>query len=154
MRNIVYDLLVKSGKSGGFFSTKSYRDTIESSALREAFKLRITFEQNVTKAEKHAEENRVKEFLLGYAVSQMSAAAGEVGGPGRSGALVASAELTKACGTNSYCQGVAAALRVLDSIFGNSATKKSIKQTLSVTKTYSSSVTETISIPRTISYTY
>ena len=150
----IYDLLIKSGKTSGFFSRKSYRETIESRALTEAFMLHITFDQDVTEEQKWAEENRVKEFLLGYSVSQMTTAATEAGVPGKSGALIASEELSKVCGANAYCQGIAAALRVLDGIFGSSHSRTDVTQTLSVEKTYSSTVTETISIPRTISYTY
>ena len=150
----VYDLLVQSGRSRGFFSKKSYRNTVESRALTEAFNLHIAFDQDVTEEQKRAEENRVKEFLLGYAVSQMTNEAAELGTPGKSGALVASEELMKACGLNIYCQGVAAALKVLDGIFASSRSTTSIAQALSIRKRYNSIVTETITIPRTISYTY
>lgn len=149
----VYELIRESGKSGGLFSSKSYSRTIESRELTEKFNLVMVFEQDVTQEDIILEENRVKEFLLGYAVSQLTAQAGVAPAPGKTGAAIASEEIAKACGsTDPYCAGIAAGFKILDGIFGKSKSIQTLRRTLDVTKTYNSSATETVFVPGTISF--
>lgn len=150
----VYTYFVKTGKSGGFFSRKSWSEVREDRNVDELFKLEIEFEQDVDEAAKEAERIRVREYMMGYAVADMVARMVPAGDPGKSGAGIAAETLTKTCGFNAYCAGAAAGLTILDGIFGKSRNTSSLTQVLDVTRTYDSRVTEAIDIPGSISFVY
>ncbi len=150
----IYDLLVETRTRKGFFRSKSYSTTIESRTTTELFSLRIIYEQDVDEETKLRDEARVKEFLISYAASQMNAEIGVAPDPGETGAAIAGQQLMQSCGANAYCAGAAAALTVLDGIFGGSDNINELRQTLNITKTYRSSVSEAVQIPKVISFTY
>jgi hypothetical protein len=149
----IYTYVSRSGKSGGFFSSRSWKEVTESRDVDELFHLKIEFEHNATPAEEEAERFRVKEYLLGYAISDMVKRSVPDGPLGKTGALVASETLMKTCGANAYCAGAAAGLAVLDGIFGKNSTSTTLTQSLDVTRTYDSGVTKAVPINAAISFT-
>src|SRR5262249_35798624 len=48
---------------------------------------------------------------------------------------------------NAYCAGAAAGLTILNGIFGKSGSSSNLTKVLNVTRTYDSTVTQTIKIP-------
>ncbi|QQF06236.1 hypothetical protein [Sinorhizobium meliloti] len=149
----VYTYLEKTGRRGGLFSTKSWSEVIEDRQIDEVFNLKIEFEQDVGPEAEEVERKRVREYMLGHAVADMTGRLVPAGDPGQSGAAVAAETLAKTCGFNAYCAGVAAGLTILDGIFGRSGSSSSLTQALDVIRTYDSTVTEAVEIPGTISFT-
>ncbi|MGR9317263.1 hypothetical protein ACU8LZ_12520 [Rhizobium leguminosarum] len=148
----VYSYLEKTGKSGGLFSSKSWSEVTESHDVDELFKISITFETLPTPEEKETEQRRVREYLLGSAIADMTAKVVPPGNPGQTGAAIAAQTLVKTCGFNAYCAGAAAGLTILDGIFGKSGSSSSLTKVLDVKRTYDSTVTETIKVPGSISF--
>ena len=148
----VYSYLEERGTKGGLFSSESWSNVTESRDVDEVFNLDIKFEDDADPEAEAAERARVRSFLLGYAIQDMTSSAIPAGEPGKSGAAIASAELNKVCGVDPYCQGVAVGLKVLDGFFGSSGSRSQLTRVLDVTRTYNSSVSRTISIPGAISF--
>src|SRR5262249_24018493 len=141
-----------TGKSGGMFSSKSWSEVTESHEVDELFKISIVFETNATQSEKEAEQKRVREYLLGSAVADMTAKIVTTGAPRKTGGAIASETLMKTCGFNAYCAGAAAGLTILNGIFGKSGSSSNLTKVLNVTRTYDSTVTQTIKIPGSMSF--
>jgi len=148
----VYKYLETTGSSSNLFSSKSWSEVTESHDVDELFKIKITFEHDATNEEKDIEQKRVREYLLGVAVADMTAKVVPAGNPGKTGAQIASETLVKTCGANAYCAGAAAGLTILNGIFGHSGSSSSLVKTLDVHRMYDSAVTKTIKIPGTISF--
>jgi hypothetical protein len=149
----VYSYVVRSGKSGGLFSRKSWTEVIESRDIDELMNIQMEFPDDVTDEVIERERKLAREMLLGSAIADMQARLSPAPDPGKSGATIAAEQLTKTCGLNAYCAGAAAALTVLDGIFGRSKSTASLLQTLDVSRTYDSQVTEAVDVPGAISFT-
>jgi hypothetical protein len=148
----VYERIERSGTKGGLFSSKSYKDVIESSDLRSALNVSVISDTPLGPEMQLKLEQQARELVLNVSVSQMVGKFGEADAPGKTGAQIASEELRKVCGVNIYCQGTAAGLTILNGIFGSTSQESSFKSTLNHNVKYQSSTGETLPVSRTISY--
>lgn len=148
----VYERIEKSGTKNGLFKSKSYKDVVESSDLQSALNVRVVADTALGPEEQLKIEQQARELVLNVSVGQMVGKFGEAEAPGKTGAAIASEELTKVCGVNIYCQGTAVGLKILDGIFGSTEQESSFKSTLNNDVKYESSTGETLPVQRTISY--
>lgn len=128
----MYEKIVKSGKRGGLFSSKSWSRVEERNFFRDSFKVYWSDKENVLTAE---EKLKYEDQMRSNVMTRLATLAlptipnrAEIlaAGPApQNGAVVASDELMKTCPGNAYCVAGAAVLRVLDAIFGSSSSEAS-----------------------------
>ncbi|GIL17383.1 MAG: hypothetical protein BroJett040_11340 [Oligoflexia bacterium] len=134
----MYQKVVSSGSSGGFFSSRSWTDVSERTDFKDAFRIEwkeqdpsntISDEERI-KIEQDMKVDIFKRMLTiamptapdkGSIITAMA--------PPAHGAVVISDSLMKVCPANIYCVGGAAVMTVLDAIFGNSSSVASYTQT-------------------------
>lgn len=151
--NELYELFKKTKKKRRLFSSKTYRETIESRELDEVLEIEVVFEDvNLTTEEKFTQQTRIKEFLVASAVKDMVSTIGDEIGVGPNGLQVGAEELSANCGDEPICKGIASGLKVLDSIFGSSTTEVRLQQSLNVFKSFSSEERSAILVPGSIGY--
>lgn len=128
----MYQKIVSSGSSGGFFSSRSWSNVEEKNIFQDSFTVKWDDRENTVSAEE--KEDREQEMrhavLLRLATQALPETPSRVEllqalAPGPHGAVVLADALTKTCGFNVYCQGGAVVMRVLDAIFGSSSSSSS-----------------------------
>jgi hypothetical protein len=126
----MYEKIVSSGRSGGFFSSRSWTSVSERTAFSDSFKVDWS-EQDAKVAIPEAKKLLIEQEMRNGIFARLAKIGlPQVANPGelvinslpKSGALVLAEELKSntACQTNYYCTGASILLNVLDSIFGNS----------------------------------
>jgi hypothetical protein len=128
----MYQKIVSSGSSGGFFSSRSWSNVEEKNFFRDSFTVTWNDPENtVPQADKDAREQEMRRSVLSrlatMALPESVNLAGIIAAapPPRHGAVVAADQLVKVCPGNIYCMGTAAVLNVLDAIFGSSSSNSS-----------------------------
>jgi hypothetical protein len=133
-----YKKVVRSGSSGGFFSSRSWKKVTETKTDRDTFEITWLDEGELyTKEEKEQIRKTLKTELTARALQNMGQRAGSSAGPliainsysPQPGALVLAEGLQKTCGWNIYCQGGSWILKGLSSIFGGSSAEASFQST-------------------------
>lgn len=135
-----------------FFSSSVHRSVVESTELASDLNVVVVSDKPLSQEVQFQLEAQAREIVLNVAVTEMIAKFAEAGTVPPSGASVAAGELSKACGTNPYCQGAGAALTILDSIFGGSTSRSELLQQLDHNVTYTNVNGETLPVHRSISY--
>jgi len=128
----MYQKIVSSGSSGGFFRSKSWSKVEEKNFFRDSFKVTWMDAENALPEETKQEieaQMRANVFsrLAALALPVSPDRAGIVAAaapPARGGAVLAD-QLVKTCPANIYCMGGAAILKVFDAIFGSSSSTSS-----------------------------
>ncbi len=131
----MYQKIAKSGRSGGFFRSKSWNSIEEKTTFRDSFTVnwdeqdreasvsdarKIEIEQEM----RNAVFDRLAKIGLPAVINPAELVAPLVP---QSGAMVLGNELAKnkACQTNIYCTGASIGFKVLDAIFGGSSASSS-----------------------------
>lgn len=137
----MYQKVISSGSSGGFFSSRSWSNVSESTDFSDAFKVEWK-EQDPSNAVTNDERTKVEQDLKTDIFTRMAVMAmpnspdrnGMIAAraPPVHGAVVISDSLMKACPGNVDCVGGALVMNVLDSIFGNSSAVAAYTQTQDV----------------------
>lgn len=155
----MYQKIVSSGSSGGFFSSRSWTNVEERTFFRDSMDIVWDDRENtISQEQKDAREGEMRQAVLGRLASLALANTPEradilaaAGAPVR-GALVLSNELIRACPGNIYCVAGASFARVLDAIFGSSKTTASYTNITDTKLTESYSGKSKISKPLITSY--
>ena len=133
-----YKKVVKSGSSGGLFSSRSWKKVSETKLDKDTFDITWLDEgQKYTREEKEQIRNTVKAELTARVLQNMGHQASSSPGPlvaintysPKPGALVLAKGLNKVCGWNFYCKAGSWALKGLTSIFGGSKAEASFQST-------------------------
>ncbi len=128
----LYQKIVSSGSSGGFFSSRSWTNVEEKNFFSDS--MTITWfdpEGTIPQATKDAMESEMRKAVLtrlaALALPQTPDRQGILTAAGvpKRGAVVLSEQLLNVCPTNIYCVGAAAITSVLDAIFGSSSSTSS-----------------------------
>lgn len=134
----MYEKVVSSGSSGGFFSSRSWTKVEERNFFKDSYKAKWeqTDPQNQISDQERAHiESEMRKHLferLGlFALPSSPDRNGIIAAaaPPPHGAVVIAESLVKACPGNIYCVAGSLALTALDSIFGSSKATASYKQT-------------------------
>ena len=134
----MYQKVVSSGSSGGFFSSRSWSNVEEHTFFKDTFNVDWTSQdpQNEISEERRLETEhemrahimeRIASLALPTAPNQGQMIA--PGSPPPHGATVVAGSLMQACPTNIYCLGGSLILTSLDAIFGSSSASASYLQT-------------------------
>lgn len=137
----MYELVKTQGKSGGFFSSRSWSNQDEQTFFKDAFRVDWKFqdERKIFTEEQKLEINRdlLRQILSRLAsFLAMNDSGTKIAAPEeapQNGALVLSNSLNKTCPFNVYCQGAAIVTDVLNSIFGSSNTMQNLKRITNAT---------------------
>lgn len=157
----IYQKIVESGSSGGFFSSKSWTSVEESNFFRDSFK--VTWDEtdpsfSLPDLEKAQIESEMRKHIFDRIATIALPQAPDRNGIIQSvntpkhGALALSDSLMTACPGNVYCVGGSIALSVLDAIFGSSSTSSSYMQTYDMVMTEDFSRNKVIFKPAITSY--
>jgi hypothetical protein len=140
----MYQKVVSSGSSGGFFSSRSWTSVDERNYFKDSFSVNWNEQDSANsltdlqKADLEREmRNNIFARLATIGLPEVSNA-GSLVSPkalSKTGAVVLSESLMTACPGNMYCVGAAITLDVLQSIFGNSATSASYNNVQDVEST-------------------
>lgn len=157
----MYQKIVSSGSSGGFFSSRSWSNVEERNMFKDSFSVKwdeqdpsfsLSDEQ---KADVEAEMRKgIFDRMASLVIPQSPDRNGiiqAVGAP-KHGSLVIADSLMKTCPGNAYCIGASIAMNVLDAIFGSSSTTASYLQTYNADLTESYSRSKVIYKPAITSY--
>jgi hypothetical protein len=155
----IYQFVTISHTKGGFFSSKSWSETLEANWGESALKFHWSEddpESKITIADRVEAEKSVKAFLLASLDSLILAKAdvtpAQVANPGPHGATVLADSLEKECADNDYCAAASISLRTLDAVFGRSSMSTEIEKKLDVTATYSNDTFTARYVSQGISY--
>lgn len=133
-----YKKVVKSGSSGGLFSSRSWKKVNETKIDKDIFEIDWLDEAGqYTTEEKTQIQNTVKAELTARVLQNMGQQAGSRPGPlvaintfnPGPGALVLAQGLNETCGWNFYCKAGSWVLKGLTSIFGGSRAEASFQST-------------------------
>lgn len=142
-----YEQIKKSGKSGGFFSSRSYSEVIENKQDTDMFSIDWKVEDpqsSMTQEKRDQITKDLKSQLMDRVLRQIaqpgvalaeSANFYDAGSPPDSGAVVFAKGLRQTCGFNIYCQGASWVLTGLQAIFGSSSSEQTYRQTWNRTAT-------------------
>lgn len=134
----MYQKIVESGSSGGFFNSNSWSSVEERNRFSDSFK--VTWDETdpsftLPDSEKAQIEAEMRKHIFDRMATLVLPRSPDhngiiqaVGAP-RHGALVLSDSLMTACPGNSFCVGGSIAFQVLDAIFGGSSSSSSYLQT-------------------------
>ena len=134
-----YEQIKRHTVSGGFFSSKSVSETLESATDHDTFKIDWLVEdpnseydaktrQQVTADLKKSLMERVLQTMAQPVVPMNgSATFTDPGAPPAAGAIVLANGLSETCGFNIFCQGGSWVLRGLFAIFGSSTTEQKFR---------------------------
>ncbi len=131
----MYQKIVSSGRSGGFFRSHSWTSVQERTYFSDSFKVDWS-EQDAKVAIPEAKKVEIEQGMRNGIFARLAKIGlPQVASPGdliaptvpKTGALVLADELrsNKACQTNYYCTGASILFSVLDSIFGSSSASAS-----------------------------
>ncbi|MCB0350414.1 MAG: hypothetical protein KDD38_04470 [Bdellovibrionales bacterium] len=141
----MYQKIMRSGKSGGLFRSKSWSSVEERNFFKDSFTVSWDDSENtLSQADKDAREQEMRRSVLSRLATialptvPNRAEILNAGDPPTRGAIVVSDELMKTCPSNVYCVAGAAVMRVLDAIFGNSTSTANYTniQDITVTEKY------------------
>lgn len=130
----MYQKIMKSGSSGGFFSTRSWSSVEERTFFEDSFKVEWLEQDSgnsIPDAQKAEWEREMRNNVfsrlgsIGLPTAVNTGALITPPGIPQSGAIVLANSLQKTCPGNYYCVGAAIAFNVLDSIFGRKQSSSS-----------------------------
>ncbi len=142
----LYQKIVSSGSSGGFFSSRSWSSVEETNYFRDVLSVEVEDPANkLTAAEKEnlttALRRNILMRLAVLALPQTPNQAELINAlpPPQRGAVIVASSIQGVCPTNIYCQGASAVFRILDAIFGSSSSSSSYTniQNIEVVEKYS-----------------
>lgn len=133
----MYQKIISSGSSGGFFSSRSWSNVEEKNMFRDSFQ--ITWDEQdpdftLPETQKEAIESEMRKHIFDriatLALPQAPDRKGIIQAVGvpQHGSLVLADSLMGTCPGNEYCIGASIALNVLDAIFGSSSSNSSYLQ--------------------------
>jgi outer membrane murein-binding lipoprotein Lpp len=135
-----YKQIKKQGTHGGFFSSRSYSETVEDKSDTESFKITFMAEDPnspLTSEKREEIRKELKAQMLDRALKMLahpgamisdSAQFTDAEKPPQTGAVVFAKGLRNTCGFNIYCQGASWILDGLQAIFGSSETEQRFQQ--------------------------
>lgn len=145
----VYEIIKRSGTKNGFFSSRSYRETIENTDMDEA--LEITWDdeaQAYTSKEKLKIQNEIKKTMIDRVLATMAEPVKSklveeslaIPSVPNAGAIVIADGLSKVCGFHIYCHAGSWILRGVYGVFGQSKVEDTFRQShdIELTETWSS----------------
>lgn len=146
----MYQKIVSSGSSGGWFSSRSWSSVEEKNFFRDSFEVDWTQQDVVEKISDEFKlklesdiRNNVLTRLASIALPVVPSAQALIAAPGvpKTGAMVISDSLRKTCPTNVYCVGASIFLDAVQAIFGSGSSSSSYKniQDAEVKESWSSS---------------
>jgi hypothetical protein len=147
----VYQRIETTKTKKRFFSSKTYVSVMESNELSSDLNVKVISDLPLGPLKQQL-ERQAREIVLSVAISEMVGRMKTAGHIPDSGAAIAASELAKNCGPNLYCQGVGAALRVLDSSFGGNSQTSNLTQILDHKVSYTNDTGETLPVKRSLSY--
>ena len=133
----MFEKIVSSGSSGGFFSSHSWTSVEERNFFRDSFSINWTEQdpQNTVTEDQRANVERdmrshIMERLGSLALPSAPdrEAIISAGAPPAHGAVVVASSLMTGCPTNIYCVGASLLFTSLDAIFGSSSSSANYKQ--------------------------
>ena len=135
----IYEKIVKSGKKGGFFSSRSWSSAQEKTFFQDEFKVEWK-EQDASNAISPEDKDEMEKEMRNRIFGRLAAIGlPSLPNPGQllaptlptNGASFLGSSLAnnKACSTNIYCMSAAIGIQTLAAIFGNSSTSASYKNT-------------------------
>lgn len=137
----MYQKIVQSGSSGGFFSSRSWSAVEEKNFFRDSFVVKWNEQDplfSLPDDQKALYEKELRSAILERVASlalpltpDRNAILKSAAAPKHGGVVLANS-LTTACPGNMYCIGASIALNVLDAIFGSSSTASSYMQTYNI----------------------
>lgn len=157
----MYEKIISSGTSGGFFRSRSWSTVQERNEFKDFFSVKwdeqdpsvsLSEEQ---KAEIEAEMRKhIFDRIANLALPQAPdrGAIVQAAGVPMHGSVVLADSLTKACPMNAYCVGASIALNVLDAIFGSSSSAANYIQTYNFESTEEFSTNKLVFKPAISSY--
>lgn len=158
----MYQKIVKSGKKGGFFRSKSYSSVSERTEFQDSFSVDWSEQDakvTIPESRKIEIEQEMRNSIFGRLAKiglPTVANPGDLIAPTvpKNGAVVMADELkaNKACQTNYYCAGASIALNVLDAIFGSSSSAASYTNVQNADMTERWSSTSVVMKPYVTSY--
>lgn len=157
----MYQKIVSSGSSGGFFSSRTWTNVEERSFFRDSFKVDWVSQDpaNEVPEDKRLEmEHEMRRAILermanlALPMSPNRDAIIAANQPSQHGSVVIASSLMQYCPGNVYCVGGSVILNALDAIFGSSSTTASYMQTQDFELTESWSGSKVVMKPWITSY--
>jgi hypothetical protein len=157
----MYEKIVSSGSSGGFFSSRSWTNVEEHTFFKDSFSIdwKTQDPANSVSEERRLEiEHEMRAHIIERIASLALPSAPNrdailaAGAPPVHGAVVVSNSLMQACPGNVYCVAGSLILTSLDAIFGSSSATASYIQTQNFDATETWSQSQTILKPWVTSY--
>lgn len=131
----VYEKIAKYGTKGGFFTSKSYADVVESQFDEDTFSFKVTSDESLPAKTIAKIRTEIKKELINRVLTMTASpmmtdkpAIKVPGVPPKRGAIVMAEGLNKVCGFNIYCQVGSWVLRIGDSIWGSSEAETTFKR--------------------------
>ncbi len=158
----MFEKIVSSGSSGGFFSSRSWTSVEERNFFRDSFSINWTEqdpENTVTEEQRLNVEHDMRAHILERLASLALPTAPnrdaiiQAGQPPPHGAVLVASSLMTACPTNIYCLGASLLFSSLDAIFGSSSASANYKQIQDIWLDESWSKAKVILKPWVTSYT-
>lgn len=131
----VYEKIAKHGTKGGFFTSKSYSEVVETQFDEDTFSFKVTTDESLPAKTLAKIRTEIKKELINRVLTMTASpmmtgkpAIKVPGVPPKRGAIVMADGLNKVCGFNIYCQVGSWVLRIGDSIWGSSEAETKFKR--------------------------
>ncbi len=131
----MYQKIAKSGKKGGFFSSKKWNSIEEKTFFREEFKVKWNEQDEantLTEEQKADFEKEMRDNMFGRlaaiglpSVTNPGVLVTPDAGPTGAAVLASSFAKNPACKVNKYCVAASIGVNILDAIFGSSSSSSS-----------------------------